>query len=222
MKTRLALLLAATAIVAAPASAGMITVDPLTFTKNLDKAAEFKLGNSYKNNVLVDFTLRFTGTLEDNSYAGLYFGALHTGPSLGLKANCGTGNPCKDDVYGRTKGEKGSFIANSNLSKDTTYHIVGYLQKTGGSTVYNKMDVWLDPASMVLADLLKNNTKHASFADASTLSAFSTIGIRTYKMEATGRSVTIDDIRISAVPEPGSLALLGLGAVALVRRRARK
>ena len=35
----------------------------------------------------------------------------------------------------------------------TTYTLMGYLQKTGTSTVYNRFDFWLNPTAQEMATL---------------------------------------------------------------------
>lgn len=48
------------------------------------------------------------------------------------------------------------------------------------------------------------------------------IGIAVYSPDATGQGPHIDDVRLDVIPEPGSLALLGLGGVVLAGLRRRK
>lgn len=214
MKKILTSLCAAAALTAAGTAFGaVISSNPLSFTSSMDNAAVFDLGGSHSGDVLVDFTLRYDGVLGDNTYAGLYFGNDIFGPSLGLKANCGTGS-CTSDVYGRLHGWGGAFIGGSDLQAGQTYHIVGHLQKTGDSAVYNQIDVWLFN-SRHSVDLTSLGAAHASFTDAApvTLESFSTIGLRTFNAE--GRTITIDDIHLAEVPEPGSLALIGLAIAGL-------
>ena len=203
------------------ASAEVITTEPVTYTADSLAAATFKLDRTYTENVLVDFKISYDGTLIDNSYAGLYFGTKHAGPSFGLKANCGNGR-CANDIYGRTHGEAGAYVPNSDLAEDTVYHVIGYMQKVDNSAYYNQFDVWLFKDVQSSFDLSSLGTAHASFTTkgANKLEDFNEIGLRTFKID--GRSVTLDDMRINAVPEPGALALMGLAFAGLATARRRK
>ena len=53
-------------------------------------------------------------------------------------------------------------------------------------------------------------------------SGFTSFGLSTLPTNTTNGNVFVDDASIQAVPEPTSMAALGLGALGLLRRRARK
>lgn len=211
MKTVFSSILTAAAIAfAGTSSAAIVSSTPQTFTTNNDNVATYTLDKTYSGNVWVDFSLSYDGVLDNNAFTALWFGAS-SGPNFGLKANCGNGS-CSNDVFGRTNGSNGSFIPGSNLLEDTTYQIVGYLQKINGSANYNKIDIWFFQQSGPV-NLAGLGTAQASFSANSNISAFNTLGFRTANLS--GDSVTIDDLRITAVPEPTSLALLALAAAGM-------
>jgi PEP-CTERM motif len=205
------------------ASAGVINSASLVFNNNANAAAQFKLDDTYTSNVLVDFTFSYTGTLANNAFTALWFSSWE-GPSIGLKANCGDGSrSCAGkDIFARTAGQGGAFVPGSVLEAGKSYTIVGYLQKTNGSEFYNRFDAWVNPASMKLSDLAKNKT-YASFTSATKISSFDTMGIRTVNLNGQA-STTIDKIHVTAIPEPGSIALMGLALACMgaAARRKRK
>lgn len=177
----------------------------LSITGDNNNAATRNLSTTISSDVIIRFDFTFTGTLQNNDFLGLWFGST-TGPNIGLKANCGTAaGGCIDDLFARTSGSDagGHF---QDVAAATTYSLMGYLQKTGASTKYNRFDFWVDPTAEEIATL--TNADAFDTGD-SNISAFSTIGFRSVNID-TGDTLTIDNLRINQVPEPGTLALLGL------------
>lgn len=173
---------------------------------------------SEANGVLINFSFTYTGgPLQDNDFLAMYFGSS-TQPSFGLKANGGD-HSTTNDLFGRMGGTGGTYLTNTNLVAGSTYDMMGWLLKSGNSSGnYDTLKVWLNPtdseiATMTGADLtLKGN---AGF------SSLTSVGFRTTNID-NGAVVTINDIQVSAVPEPGSLALMGLAAAGLGFMRRRK
>ena len=194
----------------------------LQFTANSNSAAYRDLSTSISGDVLVRFAFQYTGVLGGNDFLGLYFGTANTGndgPNLGLKANCGAGAcPAGQDGFVRL-GATSQYLAKSDLVAGQTYVLFGHLYKTNASVTYNNFDAWLNPTD---AEMLSLTTPDAQARGASSVASFSTMGFRTANLDD-GVTVRVDDISVSAIPEPATIALFGaalLGMGALRRRRA--
>jgi hypothetical protein len=211
---------AALIVTAGSASATTMLVDGIsTYAVNngTDISTPIALPAKQAAGLIIDFTFSFTGTLQNNDYFGLWFGSS-TGPSFGLKANCGGDVAgCTDDLYLRMSGTSGPFVQGSNLSAGTSYHLMGYLHKTGNSSTYNALDVWLNPTRQEMISLTGADAKTTGNI---ALSSFTNVGFRTVNIDS-GVVLKASDINVRALPEPGSLALMGLAAAGLgfVRRR---
>lgn len=188
-------------------------------TTNSDSVLSYTLAPQ-TGGVIVDYTFSFTGALDNNDFLGLWFGDKN-GPNFGLKANCGldpkAATTCNDDVFGRLNGTAGTFIDGSNLDANTSYHLMGYLYKTGNSKTYNNLDVWLNPTAteqvwLTGADIHTTGASISSFTD---------IGFRSANIDSR-QVLTVSDVRVAVVPEPGTLSLMGLAAAGLGFMRRRK
>lgn len=172
-------------------------------TSDVANAATRTLATALTDKVVVDFNFQYSGTLNNNDFLALWFGSS-TGPNIGLKANCGTGN-CTNDLFARTTGVAGSFAPGSNLAANTSYHVLAYLYKSAANASFDRIALWIDPTADEMAALTGWD---ALFSSDSGLHSFTTVGFRMANLDA-GDSVRIDDLRIQQVPEPSSLALLG-------------
>lgn len=215
------------------ASAGVVSpgnevdgIYALQFNGNADRAATQSLKGSDSDGISVDFLFQYSGTLQNNDFVGFWFGDQN-GPSIGLKANCGDGS-CSNDVFVRLGGTEGVFLANSDLVEGTTYRLFGYLYKTNGSDTYNNFDAWLNPTQYQMTTFIGADAHAGSGVADSGTTALQTVGVvgfRTANLD-NGVTVRVDnvDIDTNAVPEPGTVALMGLAmaGLGLARRRKQK
>lgn len=190
----------------------------LQVSGNNNTVATRQLASAVSRDVLVEFMFQFdAGSISNNDFLGLWFDNSN-GPNIGLKANCGTGGSCTSDLFVRTNGTAGAF--STNLTLGSTVRIVGLLEKTGTSTVYNKYSLWVDPSANEFDTLTGAD---AVFTGSSGLSSFDKIGLRSATL-AGGDRLLIDNLKISVIPEPAALGLLGaafLGA-SFASRRSKK
>ncbi len=187
----------------------------LLLSGNNNSAATRTLDSAVSAAVRVEFDLSFSGVLSNNDFAALWFGDS-SGPNIGLKANCG-GN-CSNDLFVRGSGTSGTFAPNLNISNGTVYHLMGLLEKTGNSASYNSFKLWVDPSETERVQLTGAD---ATSTLNSGLKSFDKIGFRTATL-ASGDRVSIDNLNISVVPEPASLALTGLGLALLAFTKRRR
>jgi hypothetical protein len=177
--------------------------------------------------VLVDFTLRYSGTLENNDFLALYLGTT-TGPNIGLKGNCfGSPTPCANDLVVRSEGTNGKFLNGSDLTANTDYHVFGHLYKSANSANYDHFDAWIDPTAAEMSSLTGADAQYTG-APGSGIASFNLIGFRQANLlsssapNTAGVTVTIDSLKISNVPEPGTVALFGLALLGMAGARRRK
>ena len=191
----------------------------LQFATNNDNAAYRTLSTAMTSDVFVRFEFQYSGgPLGINDFLGFWFGNSD-GPNIGLKSNCANNaGTCTNDAFVRTGGSGGSMLDNSDLSDGVTYVLYGHLYKTTGSATYTNFDAWLNPTA---AEMINLATPDATYSGKTALGSIGTVGFRSVNI---GGNVTVrvDDITISAIPEPTTIALFGaalLGMGALRRRR---
>lgn len=214
------------------ASAGLVTVyeasAPFTVSTNSDNVvAERLLPFTAGKDVFVDFSVVFNGTIDANNFLGLWFGydapgtsndkniaGSHTdGPNVGIKTQLGSGA----DLFVRNTGTDASWLAGSDITPGQTYRLFAHLYKSAGSATYNRFDAWLNPTAGELASLSGADATSILNSGMTSINAF---GFRSANLNQD--AVTVSGLRIQAVPEPGALALFGLGLAGLVAARRRQ
>ena len=221
---KITLLIASLLISAAGvAQAGVVNLVNDTVAKTIksdsDSIVSYKLSSAQTEGVMVDYTFSFTGNLQSNDFLGFWFGNSQ-GPNFGLKANCGGG--CTNDVFVRDSGTGGVFLSGSDLTAGTQYHLMAYLHKTNGASFYNTIDMWLNPTADEMTSLTGADiTSTDNVADKFAVSSFTTLGFRNANID-NGVVLTVNGVNVNAVPEPGTVTLLGIAAAGLGFARRRK
>ncbi|MBU1362948.1 MAG: PEP-CTERM sorting domain-containing protein [Gammaproteobacteria bacterium] len=213
------------------ASAGVVSLyeaaGPFAISSNSDNAVpKMALSSIVGDDLLVDFSVAFNGTVDANNFLGLWFGydapgtandknltGAHTsGPNIGVKTQLGSGS----DLFVRNTGTNASWLTGGNITPGQTYRLFAHLYKSSGSATFNRFDAWLDPSDAEIASL---SGADATSSLNSGLQAINVFGFRSANLS--GDTITVSGLRIQAIPEPGVLALAGLGLAGLLVSRRR-
>jgi len=171
--------------------------------------------------VFVRFMIRGNaGSVEVADRVALWLESS-TGPYMALLPLGGT----NDDFYARPSAGTAPGTGGKDFVLDQTYLVVAQFSKSvsGASELYDSVAVWIDPAATDEAtpDYTVGPETDGTFS----ISSFDAIGFQTngvdnddvYIIDNIKGGTTFNDV--VAIPEPGSVALIGAGAALLATRR---
>jgi hypothetical protein len=208
----------------------------LQLTVNDSNAAYRSLASPFSGaELLVSYLFRVdAGVINSNDFLALWLDTITSGqhsgnrPNIGLRGNSGTGNPNNPDYFVRFNIGGEDYSA-TQATVGETVQVVGRLQKTGVSTTFNEIDLWINPSPTSLATPDASVTVGPSLGGY--LSSFSAVGLRTASLDGNDRllldelvlATTFSDVvrsDVAAIPEPAAIFVwVGLAGTCLVWTR---
>jgi len=165
-------------------------------------------------------TTSAAGVNSDFTQFGLDPTAGNPRASIGHNVNTAF-DPDDHDFFARVTTTSGNSTFTGTPSQvNRTYFLVAKFAKTGASTNYNRVDLYVDPTT--LTEPAAASATRTGDAGISSLAYFIT---RVAFLETTDTyfldEFKVGDTYLSVTPEPATLALAGLGAAVLAARRRR-
>lgn len=165
-------------------------------------------------------------TTNDDDFVQVGFSNLSTGEpraSIGITGSNDT-SPPKFFARAREGTMNESQLTSPTLIPSTTYLMVGRISKTGGSSTYNTLDLYLNPSTLTLP-VSASVTATTAINSSSSSSSLSNLLIRTARLNG-NETFYVDNFNIGTtyadvVPEPAALLTLTAAAGGLMLRRGR-